>query len=264
MAKLSRRVLSSLSKEDLVDYTDSLQHEKGWHPIHFLAVLLAFLVGFLFKGSLSGDLEQKRVASPSPGESSPSPTQAPKKISGLSLDAQKFNDCLDSGKYEQAVKDDFEVGSKAGVAGTPSFFINGMLVRGAQPFEQFKAVIEDALEGFPDTDKSELVDVDPGSLPIKGQEDALVTIVEFSDYQCPFSAKFAQEALPQIEEEYIDTGKVKLAFRDFPLPMHSLAQKASEAARCAGEQNAFWEYHDLIFENQQYLSLDQLKAWAGE
>jgi protein-disulfide isomerase len=264
MAKLSRQALSSLPKEDLVDYADSLQHEKGWHPTHFVAIVFAFLVGFLFKGFLSGDLEQKKVALPSPGTSSPSPIQPPKKTPGLGLDTQKFNDCLDSGKYEQAVKDDYQAGTAAGVAGTPSFFVNGKLVRGAQPFEQFKAVIEDALEGFPDTDKSELVDVDTGSLPIKGKEDALVTMVEFTDYQCPFSAKFTQETLPQIEKEYIETGKVKLAFRDFPLPMHSLAQKAAEAARCAGDQDAFWEYHDLIFENQQYLSLDQLKAWAGK
>ncbi|MEK6853393.1 MAG: thioredoxin domain-containing protein [Nanoarchaeota archaeon] len=83
---------------------------------------------------------------------------------------------------------------------------------------------------------------------VKGDEDAPVTIIEWSDFECPFCARFYRDTLPLIEEEYIKTGKVKLVFRDFPLSFHQNAQKAAEAAECAGEQGKFWEMHDLLFE----------------
>jgi protein-disulfide isomerase len=86
--------------------------------------------------------------------------------------------------------------------------------------------------------------------PVKGSPNAKVTIVEFSDFQCPFCARFATQTLPQIEEKYIKTGKVKLVYRDFPLNFHQYAQKAAEAAECADEQGKFWEYHDILFQKQ--------------
>ncbi len=85
--------------------------------------------------------------------------------------------------------------------------------------------------------------------PVKGDKNAPVTIVEFSDYECPFCARFYSQTLPQIEEKYIKTGKVKLIYRDFPLSFHQLAQKAGEAAECAGEQGKYFEMHDKLFEN---------------
>lgn len=86
--------------------------------------------------------------------------------------------------------------------------------------------------------------------PSKGQADAPVTIIEFSDYQCSFCARFVTQTLSQLEKNYIDTGKVKFVFRDFPLSFHQHAQKAAEAAECADEQGKYWEYHDLLFEKQ--------------
>ena len=83
---------------------------------------------------------------------------------------------------------------------------------------------------------------------VKGDKDAPVTIIEWSDFECPFCGRFYRDTLPLIEEEYIKTGKVKLVFRDFPLSFHQNAQKAAEAAECAGEQGKFWEMHDLLFE----------------
>mgnify|MGYP001559612259 CR=1 FL=1 len=83
---------------------------------------------------------------------------------------------------------------------------------------------------------------------VRGDEDAPVTIVEWSDFECPFCARFYQQTLPSIEEEYIKTGKVKLVYRDFPLSFHTNAQKAAEAAECAGEQGKYWEMHDMLFE----------------
>lgn len=96
----------------------------------------------------------------------------------------------------------------------------------------------------------------------KGNLDAPVIIVEFSDFQCPFCAAFYQNTLPKIEENYIKTGKVKFVFRDFPLPSHVNAQKAAEAAECAGEQNKFWEMHNMIFDNQEKIGIADLKQNA--
>lgn len=103
-----------------------------------------------------------------------------------------------------------------------------------------------------------------GTLPVKGNEDAPVTIIEFSEYQCPFCGRYSRETLPQITEDYIETGKVKYYFRDFPLSFHQYAQKASEATRCANDQGKFWEYHDQVFENQATLNEDNLKEWAAD
>ncbi len=83
-----------------------------------------------------------------------------------------------------------------------------------------------------------------------GSEDAPVTIIEFSDYQCSFCARFWEQTLPQIKEEYIDTGKVKFVYRDFPLGFHGNAQKAAEATECANDQEKFWGMHDKVFEGQ--------------
>ena len=87
--------------------------------------------------------------------------------------------------------------------------------------------------------------------PIIGNSNALITIIEFSDFQCPFCAKFHIQTLPKIMEEYIKDGKVKLVFRDFPIQsIHSNALLASAAAECANEQGKFKEMHDKLFENQ--------------
>ena len=87
--------------------------------------------------------------------------------------------------------------------------------------------------------------------PFKGDPDAPVTIVEFSDFQCPFCSRFFQQTLPQLEENYINTGKVKFVYRDLPLDsLHPNARPTHIAAECADEQGKFWEYHDILFENQ--------------
>lgn len=100
--------------------------------------------------------------------------------------------------------------------------------------------------------------------PVMGSEDAAITIIEFSDFQCPFCARFFEQTLPQIEEKYIKTGKVKLVYRDFPLSFHQYAQKAAEAAECADEQGKFWQYHDKLFENQNTLDIGNLKRYAQD
>jgi protein-disulfide isomerase len=87
--------------------------------------------------------------------------------------------------------------------------------------------------------------------PFKGKPDAPVTIVEFSDFQCPFCSRFVEQTLPDLEENYIDTGKVKFVFKDLPLDsLHANARLTHIAAECADEQGKFWEYHDVLFANQ--------------
>lgn len=107
------------------------------------------------------------------------------------------------------------------------------------------------------------IKVDP-SEPTLGSKDAKVTIVEYSDFQCPFCERFVTQSFPQIKTDYIDTGKVKLVFRQFPLSFHPFAQKAAEASLCADEQGKFWDYHDKLFANQQKITVPDLKQYAAD
>lgn len=86
---------------------------------------------------------------------------------------------------------------------------------------------------------------------MKGDPNAPITIIEFSDYECPFCGKFYTDTLPLIEENYINTGKVNFVYRDFPIQsIHPNAVHTAMAAECADDQEMFWPYHDMIFENK--------------
>lgn len=104
------------------------------------------------------------------------------------------------------------------------------------------------------------VDVSADDDPVLGSKDAVVTIIEFSDFECPYCRR-VQPTLKRILKEY--EGQVRLVFRDFPLSFHKNAQKAAEAAQCAGDQDKFWPYHDKLFE-QTALAPDDLRKYAGE
>lgn len=179
-------------------------------------------------------------------------TQKLKEYAGkASLNQNKFDSCLDSGEKASAVSKDLADGTTAGVNGTPAFFINGRLISGAVPFDQFKTIIDEELQGSAASTVTRQT-VDAGNLPPLGKESAKITLIEFSDYECPFCERHFTQTEPQIQKEYIDTGKVKFYYRDFPLSqIHPGAQKAAEAARCAGDQNKYWQYHDLVFSNRQ-------------
>lgn len=108
----------------------------------------------------------------------------------------------------------------------------------------------------------QLVEATVDDDPARGPEDAAVTVIEFSDFQCPFCARFSAQTLPTVLENYGD--RVRFVFRDFPLnSIHPFAAKAAEAAECADDQESFWDYHDLLFENQNALDVDSLKGHAA-
>jgi protein-disulfide isomerase len=105
---------------------------------------------------------------------------------------------------------------------------------------------------------SSIVSVSADDDPVKGDPNAPITIIEFSDFQCPFCKVFHETSLPMIEKNYIETGKVKFVYRDYPIQqIHPNAVPAALGANCANEQGKFWEYHDKLFENQrQWENLD--------
>ncbi len=105
------------------------------------------------------------------------------------------------------------------------------------------------------------------TLPARGKDDAPVTVVEYADFQCPACGAFATTLEAGIVKDYIDTGKVRFVFHDFPLPQHANAIAAAEAARSAADQGAFWPYHDLLYAKQSEWEnspqpLEQFVAYA--
>ena len=106
-------------------------------------------------------------------------------------------------------------------------------------------------------------DVSIKGAPFMGDADAMLTLVEFTDYQCSFCKRHFTGVLPQIKNDYVDTGKMKYVMRQFPLvSIHPRATKASEAALCAGDQGKYWQVHDRIFRDQRKLSDGDLQGHA--
>ncbi|MBU2541924.1 MAG: DsbA family protein [Candidatus Omnitrophica bacterium] len=120
-----------------------------------------------------------------------------------------------------------------------------------------------AAERRPEPGSKKVEGVNAAGNAIKGSPDAKVLMVEFSDFQCPFSKRFYQNAFLRIEKEYISTGKVKFAYRDFPLGFHPQAKSAAVAAKCAGRQNKYWEMFDKLI-NAPELETESLKGLAKE
>jgi protein-disulfide isomerase len=107
--------------------------------------------------------------------------------------------------------------------------------------------------------------------PQLGNADAKVTIIEFGDFQCPFCRAFWRETLPRIRKEYVDTGRVRIVYRDFAQDVHPEALMTAMAAECAEDQGKYWEFHDKVFREQDRRGRDvvryraaDVKRWAGE
>lgn len=126
---------------------------------------------------------------------------------------------------------------------------------------------------------NEKVQINVEGAPTLGSKSAPITIIEYSDYQCPFCRKFWQDTLPNIKKDYIDAGKVKFVYKDFPLGFHPGAIPYAEASRCVKEKGGdetYWKMHDKIFEEQnkldggsvsstiEYVGDETLKKWAKD
>lgn len=104
--------------------------------------------------------------------------------------------------------------------------------------------------------------VDVRGAPSKGTTDAPVTMIEFSDFQCPHCRRHARETMPQVERDYIATGKLRYVFRDLPISMRPRSRRAAEAAHCAGDQGRYWQMHDRLFASANATSDDHLQVHA--
>lgn len=123
--------------------------------------------------------------------------------------------------------------------------------------QEIKALLQSRVRVGPP--QSAVLDLD--KRPSRGESTAKLTLVEFLDYQCPYCGQFSRETMPQIDKEYIQTGKIRYVVMNLPLEgIHKSAFKAAEAAACAGEQGKFWEMQDRLFTNQQ--TIDQWKSHA--
>ncbi|MGQ0505575.1 MAG: DsbA family protein [Myxococcaceae bacterium] len=206
----------------------------------------------------------------------------------LSLNLPQFKAALDSGKFKARVQQDLQAASAAGVRGTPTFVINGRKLVGAQPMDAFKTLITEELaradkllaEGVSreslygklvDTAPSEkapavvaappekVEDLQLAGAPAKGPANAPITLAVFSDFQCPFCSR----AVPTLKElESLYPGKIKVVFKQQPLPFHENARLAAEASFAAAEQGKFWELHDELFAHQSALDRASLENHA--
>jgi len=197
----------------------------------------------------------------------------------LGLDTGKFTKDMTDPATDKAVADDQALANSVGATGTPTFFINGRQLTGAKPFDDFKHVIDEEIVKADEllekgTKPEKLYDtlmemaanapkpkIEVGSAPTKGPKSAPVTVVVFSDFQCPFCSR-AVPLLKQIEDAYKDD--VRIAFKHLPLAFHNNARLAAEASMAANEQGKFWEMHDKLFENQQALDRPSLEKYAQE
>ncbi|HRI09715.1 MAG TPA: thioredoxin domain-containing protein [Nannocystaceae bacterium] len=211
----------------------------------------------------------------------------------LGLDTDKFKKDMADPSLEKMIAEDEQAAAKFGARGTPAFFVNGRFVSGAQPFAAFDTIIKEEKEkaekflkekGVPKASLYEEMrkgwetelkvppppppadfkrrDVKTDGLPGKGAlKNPKVTIVECSDFDCPFCGR-AAGTVKQIMDQYSD--KVAFYFRQYPLPMHKMAEPAHRAALAANNQGKFWEMHDLLFADKSKRSDEDLKAFAGQ
>jgi protein-disulfide isomerase len=183
----------------------------------------------------------------------------------LSMDLGQFKAALDNATYKNNVDADMRQGGVVGVSGTPSIYINNKKFSKNLSFENLMQVVNPLLRraGYPASALPQAppaVKIDLSTRDgAKGPATAPVTIVEFSDFQCPFCGR-ATRPIEQIYKAY--KGKVRVVFKHFPLNFHKDAHLAAQAALAAGAQGKFWEMHDLLFQNTRTLKRNHLDAYA--
>lgn len=239
-----------------------------------LLIVVLFAVYLFFKVQ---NLE-KQITSGSTGTTAQGQQASPLSIDNLKkyakdlgLNTGKFNQCLDSGSKKSLVDADESYGASLGVQGTPGFFVNGRFFAGAFPFAFFKEIIDKEIAGtatdnctdYSDTLQQYCKDpqnkafdpvpkkIDLGNAPSEGASNPKITLVEFSDFQCPYCVR-AYPIVKQIMETY--KNDVRLYYKQYPLNnLHPYAQKAAEASLCVldqGGQDKFWKFHNKLFELQ--------------
>jgi protein-disulfide isomerase len=185
----------------------------------------------------------------------------------LHLDVPRFQKELESGRFRHVIDDDRAMARGLGISSTPSFFINGHSFVGQQNAYRLNTAIDEALNPGSSATTAATTAAGPVSVgnldlsraPVRGQAQAPVTIIEFSDLQCPFCASVTP-TLRELMKQYPD--QVRWVFKNFPLDFHADSPLAHSAALAAERQGKFWEMHDLIFANQRNLKRDNLLAEA--
>lgn len=127
-----------------------------------------------------------------------------------------------------------------------------------------KKLLQDGARAAPGQQGFSPKDIQLGDVAYKGENDAVVTLVEYSDYHCPYCKRHATTVMPALTESYIDTGKVRFVMREYPIPnLHPRAEAASEAALCAGDQGNYWGMHDALFNDQKATTDESFQAMAA-
>ena len=194
-----------------------------------------------------------------------------KEESKLTKSMPVFRSCFDSGKYAQAVIDSTDEGHNAGVNGTPKgFVLKGdkvvATIDGAEPAKITTGKIDKALSSDNQKEiKTVLTPISSTDFVI-GDPNAPITVIVYVDFQCPFCGKYFKETQETALNSYVKDGKIKLVSRDFAF-LGDESLKSAEAARCAGDQGKFWDYHDYLFnhqngENKGNFSSLNLKTYA--
>jgi len=256
--------------------------EKKNNPQPYLTPIAIIVAGVVIAGAvILKDQVSIKFGNQTPtvagSQTTTPPKETPEQVMirlGREAGAGDITTCLNSGKFTANINKDTADGQKAGVNGTPTFFIGDQIVVGALPYtstlkpnDNFKAYIDIALNGQKFTVDGQTVDMSKADLSalaptpsdaVIGNKDAKLTITVFSDFACPYCAAAAGQSqtmgpgyeapIPNIIKDYVNTGKVRMIFREFVL--HGpLAQKAAEAAQCVNEQGKYIEMADKLFAN---------------
>ncbi len=190
----------------------------------------------------------------------------------LGLDGDEIVSCIELGEQRERVLANQQESLALGVNSTPTFYVNGYPLHGAQPFSVFdqvavliesgelEATLEAQMRLAYEQAQARAAQPQPPSGPVDipidgayavGDPNAPITIIEYTDYQCPYCSRHFEQTYPQLLENFIETGVVYYVFKDFPLSqIHPQAVAAANAARCAGDQDAYLEMHDMLFQTQ--------------
>lgn len=183
--------------------------------------------------------------------------------SQLGLDMEKFHEAMKDPSLSKKIEVDIQEGQRLGVTGTPTFLVNGHTLVGVQSYLSLKHIIDSELAGEPWQESKAFqspAEVDTSYAPSRGALDAPITVIEFSDFQCPYCA----QAIPSLKQLLSSNSNVRWVFKNFPLEFHSDSRLAHMAALAAGRQGKFWEMHDLIFSHQANIKREALISLASE